>query len=130
MLQKRAGLIGVLLVIGGGVSYPLLLDHAWIRSTAIPNLIMTVFGLSLCAWAVIRRRSKATVTCAVVGGLVGFGLLFGLFVMLRLPAATGAPAVGAVAADFTLPNQDGELVRLASYRSTGPVLLVFYRGHW
>ncbi len=129
-MQARIGLVGVLLVLAAGISYPLLLDSPWIRSTALPNLILAAIGMALCGWAVVKKRSKTTVACAVVGGLVGFGLYFGLFVMMRLPADAGAPAVSDVAPDFTLPNQDGEPVRLASFRGNGPVLLVFYRGHW
>ena len=45
------------------------------------------------------------------------------------------PATGSLdglqrAPDFTLPNQDGMQVTLAQELAKGPVLLIFYRGHW
>jgi cytochrome oxidase Cu insertion factor (SCO1/SenC/PrrC family) len=43
----------------------------------------------------------------------------------------GAPvSVGSVAPDFTLTNQDGRRLTLASERGKRPVVLVFYRGYW
>jgi len=38
----------------------------------------------------------------------------------------GPVVVGSVAPDFTLPNQDGEMVTLSSFRGKKAVLLVFY----
>ncbi len=43
--------------------------------------------------------------------------------------ATGL-SVGERAPDFTLPNQVGEMVRLADRLARGPVVLSFYRGEW
>lgn len=44
--------------------------------------------------------------------------------------AARAPKVGEVASDFTLPDQDGERVRLSQLLQQGPVILIFYRGEW
>lgn len=41
-----------------------------------------------------------------------------------------APAVGAMAPGFTLPDQLGRDVSLAELLHKGPVVVVFYRGHW
>jgi hypothetical protein len=38
--------------------------------------------------------------------------------------------VGDKAPDFTLPNAQGQDVRLASLLARGPVVLSFYRGRW
>jgi hypothetical protein len=38
--------------------------------------------------------------------------------------------VGQRAPDFTLPNAQGQDVRLASLLARGPVVLSFYRGRW
>lgn len=38
--------------------------------------------------------------------------------------------VGDVAPDFTLEDQNGRAVTLASFREKKHVVLVFYRGHW
>jgi cytochrome oxidase Cu insertion factor (SCO1/SenC/PrrC family) len=43
----------------------------------------------------------------------------------------GTPAAReAIAPDFALPDQDGRTVALADLRAHGPVVVVFYRGHW
>lgn len=63
-------------------------------------------------------------------------LLVGLFVIGL--AACGTPRQSdkvaaqedTQAPDFVLPTVFGELVSLAEARKEGPVLLVFYRGHW
>lgn len=41
-----------------------------------------------------------------------------------------APAVGDLAPNFELPDQDGNPVSLAAALDAGPVVLVFYRGEW
>jgi len=45
-------------------------------------------------------------------------------------AASGAPKIGDVAKDFTLPLADGGTFDLAQARAAGPVLVMFYRGFW
>lgn len=39
-------------------------------------------------------------------------------------------AVGDVAPDFTLDDQNGNKVALSEARGKSPVVLVFYRGYW
>lgn len=47
------------------------------------------------------------------------------------PAGAQKPlAVGELAPDFTLPDQDGKQVTLSAVRGKTPVVLVFYRGYW
>lgn len=48
-----------------------------------------------------------------------------LFVALQLRAAQGAPQVGAVAPDFSLPDQQGTLRRLSDFRGKW-VVVYFY----
>ena len=36
----------------------------------------------------------------------------------------------AIAPEFSLPDQDGRTIALADLRAHGPVVVVFYRGHW
>ncbi len=42
----------------------------------------------------------------------------------------GVAKVGQKAPDFTLPNAQGQDVRLAGVLARGPVVLSFYRGRW
>lgn len=43
---------------------------------------------------------------------------------------TGPVAVGEVAPDFTLEDQNGNKLTLSDARGKSPVVLVFYRGYW
>ncbi len=124
-------LIGTLLAAMGGVSYWLLMDNAWIRSTAVPNIALAASGLILCFWSIIRRRSRGIIAGSAVSVLLGGGFLVSFSVLMSLPKASGTtPQVGDAAPCFTLLNQDGEKVDLSTRLAHGPVLLVFYRGHW
>ena len=40
------------------------------------------------------------------------------------------PNTGEIAPDFELPDSIGTLRRLTDLASQGPVVLVFFRGHW
>lgn len=59
--------------------------------------------------------------------------LIGLLASLQSPiyAQRSAPiAVGDVAPDFTLNDENGNKVTLSEARGKSPVVLVFYRGYW
>lgn len=123
-------LIGTALVLIGGISYPLLLDNAWIRSKAIPNIALVIIGMLLCGWAVACRRSILTIAGAGLSTIVGGLFLASVFLFMNLPAPSKSWRDGEMAPDFVLSNQNDQQVRLSSFRNQGPVLLVFYRGHW
>jgi peroxiredoxin len=40
------------------------------------------------------------------------------------------PQAGEIAPDFELPDSTGTLRRLAELAAFGPLVLLFYRGHW
>jgi peroxiredoxin len=40
------------------------------------------------------------------------------------------PQVGQIAPDFALPDSNGNMRRLSELVSSGPVVLIFFRGHW
>jgi hypothetical protein len=50
--------------------------------------------------------------------------------LVRAGIAAGAKKIGDQAPDFTLPNSNGKLVRLAHLLAQGPLVLTFYRGTW
>lgn len=122
--------IGLAMSAVGGISYFLMLEVPWIRSAAIPNTVLTVAGLILTVVALVKRRSRVTVIAGLASIFFSVGFLSSFYVLMKLPAGQATIAVGKDAPDFDLPNQDGETVRLSSFEGTGPVLLVFYRGHW
>ncbi|NOT32138.1 MAG: redoxin domain-containing protein [Planctomycetes bacterium] len=71
-----------------------------------------------------RRPWVLCVAAFELGVLALF--LWAFFVVARLPGSEPP----ARAPDFTLPDQEGRPVTLTEELTQGPVLLVFYRGHW
>lgn len=67
-----------------------------------------------------------------------FSMITKALIALMLAASTFAGAaerahpvaVGDVAPDFTLTDQNGRKQSLATERGKRPVVLVFYRGYW
>jgi len=102
------------------------IDDPFLRASGATAWMMLAAALFLslsAAWTDPRRWVR------VVAGLeLGCAALFlwAFFGFARLPAA----AVPARAPDFTLPDQDGRPVTLSAELARGPVLLVFFRGHW
>ena len=125
-----AGLLGSTLVLVGGISYVIFMDVPWIRSTAIPNAALVLIGLLLTGLAVLKKRTGFTVPNALLSMLFGGFFLVSVYGLTVLPQPAREWNLGEPAPDFLLTNQNGETVRLSSFRGKGPVLLVFYRGHW
>ena len=120
---------GLVLVLAGPISYALLLRVPWIRATAAPNLALAAVGLIL--GVVAASRAGHGWPAWLAAGDVLLTLMFGRTLRLsNLDRPSKVPADQATAPDFTLPDQDGRPVTLSSFRGKGPVLLVFYRGHW
>jgi hypothetical protein len=91
----------------------------------------TVLTLALAVRALRERRARAL----SIGGAVLSLLATAVFCLVLHGGTRGLPPpppglmVGAVAPDFTLPDENGHPVALASLRGH-PTLLVFYRGFW
>jgi hypothetical protein len=149
---------GAVLVIAGILSYPLyfvrfppLRDFPWV------NLPLIIFGLALLAVGLARafrqpelHRGKIFGSVLAVLSLALSGVfLYGMFIGARhvLPASHGAPQVGQVAPNFTLPDSRNNSVNLrdllnsafaptgatgsgAAAERTAGVVLIFYRGYW
>src|SRR5262249_45777549 len=105
---------------------------AWlpsVRNDPIPNWILIVVGLVLSTLGFVRARRRI-LPGLLLGVNVALAAAFAatLYVMWVVPPASG-PAVGSAGPAFTLVDQSGKPVRLEDFRG-GPLLLVFYRGHW
>jgi hypothetical protein len=75
---------------------------------------------------VSRRRIILYSIVAVVAIFAGYQYFFAWRISTRTPQlATGVPGP-----DFSLADQNGRAVTLASLTQHGPAVLVFYRGHW
>src|ERR1700693_1614721 len=149
---------GALLVFLGGVTCPrfcfrspALRDFPW------ANLPMIALGLVLIALGLVRAfrhsdlfRGKIFGSVLAVLALAFSGFfLYGIFIGARhaLPASHGAPQVGQMAPDFTLPDSQNHPVGLMgalnspftpesttraapSAAKAAGVILIFYRGYW
>jgi hypothetical protein len=128
--------VGATLVAAGVVAYFVVALHFGallprVRNDAIPNWLIVLSGLALCAVGVARARSGRRL---VPGLLLGASLVVTgwfaavLYVVTTVPATPG-PAIGRPAPEFAASDQQGHTRNLADFRGA-PLLLVFYRGHW
>jgi hypothetical protein len=137
-----------LLAIFALYSYPLVFVR-WPVTRDVPWVNLGLVAVTLAALAVGVRRAfdpsrgwasrlsvlaVAPITLAAAGFFV-----YGVFVTARhLPVSSEAPNIGERLPAFTLLNQDGAPVSLASLLTASPgsrtlprgVLLIFYRGYW
>jgi hypothetical protein len=122
------GLTGLMIVIAGGLSYFALTHLPWFRS-GWPNFALMVVGAALGLYAA-GHGGKLLKVLAGADVVLLLLFAFALNVAFRLPVPGTAPQTAAFAPDFSLPDHTGTPLTLSSLRGKGPVLLVFYRGHW
>jgi peroxiredoxin len=128
--------LGVALGFAGVAGYFLVVFRlgAWpprVRNDAVPSWIVVAAGLALSGLAIVRATRGRRLLPGVLLGLnvtVAGTFAVLLYVVLAVPGVVG-PSVGAVAPDFALADQTGQTVRRDDFKG-GPLLLVFYRGHW
>ena len=102
------------------------IDDPILRSSGMTAWMMFTSALFLSLTAAWRDR-RLWVRGVAVFEVAVLGLfVWAFFLYARLPE-TQLPDR---AIDFTLPDQDGRPVTLAAELEKGPVLLVFFRGHW
>lgn len=102
------------------------IDDPFLRASGATAWMMLTSALFLAVSAAWRDRR--TWVRAVAGLELACGALFvwAFFVLAKLPEVTAPRS----APDFTLPDQDGHPVSLSAELAKGPLLLVFFRGHW
>ncbi|HXX46356.1 MAG TPA: hypothetical protein VEJ38_16660 [Candidatus Acidoferrales bacterium] len=155
--------VGLVVVFAGVASYPLIfIRYPVTRDFPWASLLIMALGLALLAVGISRafRRPDAyrgKIFGSVLGVLaaaVAAFFCYGVFYATRqLPASHGAPQVGQLAPDFTLPDSTNRPVNLLGTLhsqfwpegtepvavigippiSTPPpaaVVLIFYRGYW
>jgi hypothetical protein len=120
---------GIVLSLAGPVVYSLAIDMPWIRSSGAPAFALIIIGVTISFVAVNRRPRLATkiMACLNSAFLVLFGYMF--YFMLAVPESPKFDGLK-TAPDFSLKDENNSAVSLADARSSGPVLLVFYRGFW
>ena len=108
------------------LSWAWTIDQPFLRSSGLTAWALIALALFL---AVSAARADRRAWVRAVAGVQLAALAFwcwAFFVVARLPERN----VAARAVDFTLPDQDGRPVTLSVELQKGPVLLVFFRGHW
>lgn len=122
--------LALLLTIAGFPFYMLVIDSHFLRSTGLATTVFVVSGAAIAvarAWRDRRWLVRIPAGLSVAVLALWFVAFFGLG---SVPPPAAIAGELSVAPDFTLPDEQGRPVTLASAISTGPVLLVFYRGHW
>lgn len=120
--------------------FPATRDVPW-ASWLLFGLGFVLLGLGLARAFRQREIYRGRVLGPILGvlslAILGLFLYTTLIYARQLPSSSGAPQVGQKAPDFTLPDAQGQPVRLSSLLETqrggspgGWVLLIFYRGYW
>jgi hypothetical protein len=107
----------------------LLLDNARMRASGAPAFGLMAAGTVLGLGAMLRDTRWRIRFAGVFNIIFASAFTYAFYWAAALPAAD-VVSTGAPAPEFVLPDQNGSPVMLAEYREAGPVLLVFYRGHW
>lgn len=148
---------GLAIVLAGVASYPLFfIRYPLTRDFPWASLLIMALGLVLLAVGIARafRRPDAyrgkifgSISGVLAVAIAAF-FCYGVFYATRqLPASHGAPQVGQVVPDFTLPDSKNIPVNLSGVlnspfapngaigaamgaEKTAGVVLIFYRGYW
>jgi uncharacterized membrane protein (UPF0136 family) len=129
VLALSCGLISYILLTATATIPHALRDNPWPMELAAVLATAAVIFTAVRAYREKRLRAVATV-CAALATLSTAGFLVLIHVATyALPAPPKELAVGSPAPDFTLPDEQGRPVTLASARDRA-TLLVFYRGSW
>lgn len=122
-------MLGIVIALSGVPLYFVWVDTPWVRASGLPAFAGAGLGFLLAAFAAWRdRRRWVRFSAAGCGALLAL-FVFAFFWIADLPAPAVESAVAA-APEFTLPDQDERPTVLRDAYAAGPVLLVFYRGHW
>lgn len=148
---------GFALVLVGAASYQyLFIRFAVTRDFPWANLILFALAAYLLVTGLrrafqqpeaYRGKVSGTILTSLSALVVGLFLFVVFYMARQVPASRGAPAVGQVAPDFTLADQNGQPVTLSALLrspfstndwpavgeprgNTAGSVLIFYRGYW
>jgi hypothetical protein len=151
--------VGFALVLVGIISYPLFFARFPVtRDFPWANLALIALAVFLLSVGMLRAFRQPSLYRGKISGstlsvltvlLVGFFLVEIFHGTKQIPASHGAPKVGEIAPDFTLPDSQGNRVTLSAVLNssfapngsssvaagtdsakTAGTVLIFYRGYW
>lgn len=128
--SARLAILGLVLCAAAIPLYMVLLDVAFLRSTGLPAFVLLAAGAALGTYAAKRDRRGWVKAVGVLNPALLVLFVLAFFWGAALPAPTSAAQVLNAAPDFTLKDHRNRAVSLRDEVAKGPVLLVFYRGHW
>jgi hypothetical protein len=132
------------------IRYPVTRDFPWVTlllMTAALFLLASGISMAFRRPDGYRGKISGSILGVLAVGIVGFFLALTFYLGRNIPPAHGAPGVGEIAPDFTLPDSKGNSVTLSSLvhspfvaddqsaagvasGRTAAVVLIFYRGYW
>ncbi|MBI4604399.1 MAG: redoxin domain-containing protein [Planctomycetes bacterium] len=133
---RRWAIAGFAVANAAVASYFLVLPR-WpdLRDAAHPNVAAAALGVlaAAAAWGRARRAGARRGTEAFLAlesaCVAAFLATYVYYLSYQLPQGAGAPAVGARAPGFRLPDQEGRARSLDELRGRW-VVVDFFRGHW
>lgn len=122
-------LVGFLLMFGGPAVYLALIDFPLMHASGAPAFGLMAAGATAGLVAAMRDRRIWVRFLFIVDALLLAVWTYAFYVWAALPAPAALSHLQ-VAPDFSLLDHNGQKITLSEVRAQGPVLLVFYRGHW
>lgn len=128
--RSRLPLLGLLITLAAPFAYWAFIGFPGLRATGLAAFVTAGIGCLLGLVGVLRGTNRRGHICAGAGVAVTALYLAAFFGLSALPTTAATLAVGKPVPSFVLPDQNGQMVSLDEAHADGPVLLVFYRGHW
>ena len=116
--------------------FPITRDVPWVSYVLFAIAIVLIFSGARGAFGTGATTGRKVVALIVtfIGVAIPALFIFGILVFAKmLPHSSNAPAVGAKAPGFALPDTNHQTVALSQLLAApgaNGVLLVFYRGYW
>ncbi|MFN7967596.1 MAG: hypothetical protein U0V87_18125 [Acidobacteriota bacterium] len=128
-MRREYAIAGLFLSLGSFLVYLALIENVWQHETGAYALAYAAFGALGGLIGIIGSKRWSPRIIGLLAVLVSLAFVYVFFPASKIPDLAGI-AVGESAPPFSLVDQRGAETSLTDALKRGPVLLVFYRGHW
>jgi peptidoglycan/LPS O-acetylase OafA/YrhL len=128
-VRREFAIAGFLLSMSSFFVYLALVDNTWQRESGAYALAYAAFGALGGLIGLFGSKRWPPRIIGLMAVLLSLFFLYVFFPASRIPEMRGV-AVGEAAPPFTLISQNNVATSLTDALEQGPVMLVFYRGHW